>query len=881
MDIQIGVGSEAEIAQKPTEVISFVGKDGLDGSNPNLLEYVKRDELGDLSWEDMVELAKLGTTIIVGGYIKTQLIDVNAIRISGGLATINDAISQANIAVELALTDFSGTLGALAFENLIEAAKLGTTIIQGGYIKTTLLDVNAIRISGGYALAADTAAAVQAAADALAAANAAQTAAALANALISNIASDNVLSAVEKPAILKEMQGIQSEVPTISAQALKYDISSTAYVNAFSALNTYITPLIAVLTSDSPINGVTFRTYFKNYYDAKVLLLKAISDKAKDLADGALAEAQAAKIAADAAQVTADLAQIAANEAKAKLADIADDDLVTPIEKRTVLKEWNAIKDEKPLHDAQADKYTVSKVAYGAAYNTLNTYIPPILADMDSNSTIVRTVFMDNFNVYYNERTKLLKAISDKAKDTLDLQNAAILSAANNAQEAKDFIDNILPGQLENIQNQVDGAIESWFYPYAPTLANAPASSWITNAIKDAHLGDLFYDKNTGYGYRFVLDAGVYDWFLLKDTDITLALAKAASAQDTADSKRRVFIVEPYTPYDQGDLWSQGGTGELMRCQVTRLTGAYNAADWVKATKYTDDSTAIEAGLAAGAANAAVAALSSSLGALAFENAIDLAKLDDTIIVGGYIKTTLLDVNAIRITGGLETVTGAQTKINQALTDFDGTLGSLAYDDLVSAAKLDSTVIVGGFIKTSLLDAAYIKSDIINADYIETLGLISNSIKTAASGKRVEILNSSNDIKFYDTGGALRVTIGEDIDTPSLSGSGMRIEGADSTQFIGMGYGGIRIANGSDACLLTSQAISVPYAWLSNQLNLTYPSQLRVQYEADTVGGGGVITPGAYRVAVESQTINVAADGGGSYELWINKGIITFVNYTA
>ena len=66
-------------------------------------------------------------------------------------------------------------------------------------------------------------------------------------------------------------------------------------------------------------------------------------------------------------------------------------------------------------------------------------------------------------------------------------------------------------------------------------------------------------------------------------------------AQDTADNKRRVFVATPTTPYEVGDLWTGGPIGDLKKCKVERLTGAYNASDWELASKYTDDTEAINA----------------------------------------------------------------------------------------------------------------------------------------------------------------------------------------------------------------------------------------------------------------------------------------------
>jgi hypothetical protein len=48
-------------------------------------------------------------------------------------------------------------------------------------------------------------------------------------------------------------------------------------------------------------------------------------------------------------------------------------------------------------------------------------------------------------------------------------------------------------------------------------------------------------------------------------------------------------VNQPTPPYDIGDLWVQGASGDIMRCQTPKATGSYQVSDWVKASKYTDD----------------------------------------------------------------------------------------------------------------------------------------------------------------------------------------------------------------------------------------------------------------------------------------------------
>ena len=129
-----------------------------------------------------------------------------------------------------------------------------------------------------------------------------------------------------------------------------------------------------------------------------------------------------------------------------------------------------------------------------------------------------------------------------------------------------------------------------------PTAENYPAVEWTTPEAKHAHIGDLYYDKSTGIGYRWTENSGGYYWDVIEDKQVQQALQNASRAQSTADGKVRCFSAQPYPPYEVGDLWVQGGSGDILCCQHDRESGSYVASDWVRASKYTDDTKAIEAG---------------------------------------------------------------------------------------------------------------------------------------------------------------------------------------------------------------------------------------------------------------------------------------------
>lgn len=138
---------------------------------------------------------------------------------------------------------------------------------------------------------------------------------------------------------------------------------------------------------------------------------------------------------------------------------------------------------------------------------------------------------------------------------------------------------------LQNLQEQVDGQVEDWYYDYEPTINNLPASEWTTQEEKEKHIGDRFFWKSKGYAYRFMQDNTEWKWVLLKDTDITTALKNAADAKDIADGKRRTFLQLPVPPYDVGDLWMDGTN--ILTCVIPKVKdGIYVASDWSKLNKY-------------------------------------------------------------------------------------------------------------------------------------------------------------------------------------------------------------------------------------------------------------------------------------------------------
>jgi hypothetical protein len=200
--------------------------------------------------------------------------------------------------------------------------------------------------------------------------------------------------------------------------------------------------------------------------------------------------------------------------------------------------------------------------------------------------------------------------------------------------------------KIGELQNQVNGAIETWFYDGVPTLENAPAISWKTDTDKEIHLGDLYYNNKTGKAYRFAKDSNTYKWTLITDTDIAKALSDARMAQETANGKMKVFSVQPTTPYQVGDIWvnatypSDGSTykNEVLRCQTNKAAGSQFAiGDWIKASKYTDDTVANAAKKAAEDAQKAAQTAQTDIKNLG-NTVTDNKKEFDNYVTDGYLE---------------------------------------------------------------------------------------------------------------------------------------------------------------------------------------------------------------------------------------------------
>ena len=213
-------------------------------------------------------------------------------------------------------------------------------------------------------------------------------------------------------------------------------------------------------------------------------------------------------------------------------------------------------------------------------------------------------------------------------------QNAIDQAIAQQSQDLQDFAD-ATEEAISDLQDQIDDSITTWYLRGVPTLSNAPANEWTTDDLKRKHIGDLYYDKDTGLAYRFLLDGTTYTWAQIRDEAIGQALAAAARAQDTADGKRVIFFTAttPTGEHQVGDMWSNGEEIKV-----------WNGLDWVDSNTYASQ---VDLDALTERFDTTIANVNEEMEAMksAIQQINDDTVLDDT--EKSYIRTSWENINGI------------------------------------------------------------------------------------------------------------------------------------------------------------------------------------------------------------------------------------------
>lgn len=170
----------------------------------------------------------------------------------------------------------------------------------------------------------------------------------------------------------------------------------------------------------------------------------------------------------------------------------------------------------------------------------------------------------------------------------------ALASQTETIERNVNELDEKVETEVANLQSQIDGQIQFWNGAEIPTLSNYPANQWNTEEDRNNHRADIYTviqdidgELKQGKSYRFDKVVGNWVWIELTDNELS-------AVQALANSKAKVFVATPKVPYNIGDLWLKDE--ELYECINSKdATSEFSETDWVKATKYTDDTLASEA----------------------------------------------------------------------------------------------------------------------------------------------------------------------------------------------------------------------------------------------------------------------------------------------
>lgn len=394
----------------------------------------------------------------------------------------------------------------------------------------------------------------------------------------------------------------------LSTRYLDYN---TAHTNLINQINTMIQDKVATETEKTD-----YKTKLQTYNSSLSLVSRCFDTAINEIAQNNL-NSVTEKLKKELQGNIDDVSNIA-NELNKNFGNYTADGILTESEKASIRTYLNTLSAEKSDIDNQykatyenTDLTGVPKTnllgaynSYVTAYNNLVSYINTLLSKttiVENDRATLNTRFSEHDSYLSKYSTAINNAIDaisqkkkqdaiDSSKDYYDTQitvdKNGILSTVSKTYSTKQEVGNLnteLSNKIQesinnleiDLQDQIDGKIETWSQP------NDPSTAWTTTELKTKHKGDLWYNTSNAQTKRWSATA----WELQPE------------AETLAKEKKRIFTETPTIPYDKGDLWilpsnsshSAGKQGEILTCVTARASGSYTSSDWQKKIVYTDD----------------------------------------------------------------------------------------------------------------------------------------------------------------------------------------------------------------------------------------------------------------------------------------------------
>lgn len=277
-------------------------------------------------------------------------------------------------------------------------------------------------------------------------------------------------------------------------------------------------------TENTSVASGPITKQMERYYADLILVNKALINKLSvDEADIRYASIETLKA------VNADIDNLKTNKLDATYADIINanvESLKAANAEITQLKANSLTADIADLKYAQIDFANVKGQVVGTSLIKDGAVTNEKVQSLSANKLTAGTIDASKITVTnLNADNITVGTINGKRIGTGSLS----LDKLSEEVPTKEYLDKV----QEELQGQIDGNIETFTKTEIPTLNNEPAINWKDNATKNKHIGDICYVVNPassadGYSYRFANtgteQAPVYEWVLIKDSDVTKAL---------------------------------------------------------------------------------------------------------------------------------------------------------------------------------------------------------------------------------------------------------------------------------------------------------------------------------------------------------------------
>lgn len=565
-----------------------------------------------------------------------------------------------------------------------------------------------------------------------------------ANSLLADIANDNKLTAQEKQQTKKEWDVIVSEKPKNDASADKYSVSKTSYGNAYNALSSYITPLLSSLNTTSDITGTDFRAKFKAYYDARTDLLNAISAKAKELVDAADKKIESVKTELSAVDGKITLAVKTAKEEA-----ISASKTYTNSEIK-VVKDQIALKVDSTTFDALNKKVTEQGAQITLNKNNIEQKVNK--SDFNALGTRVsnaETKITQNANEIQQRATKsTVDALTGRVTtaESKITQNANSISLKITASEATNIannaVNNLQIGGRNYSRNTAkeksyqNGAVGNLGYPTSGLKKgdNIVVSFEINVNIVNWTSGYKLLQFNDKYNYMafyiFPQSDNKKGW-LKRTAKLTIG-----NVYDSSTPTNETMVSEPYLRCDNAST-ELANNGSYIKVRKFKVEIGNKATDWSLAPEDTPTEESIKSSFTIDTGGISMLGKKLSLtGMVTFNSLASDAqgKINTAQSTANTAKSTA-DTAKTTADGANSKATTAQNTANTAKSTADSanskattaqntadtakstadaaktaaanaqSRADAAYNKKIELAQLGTTVISGGFIKTSLIKA--------------------------------------------------------------------------------------------------------------------------------------------------------------------------------